>query len=198
MKLGTLTSDQSYVSDLFQNIPKLEVVALDVRKGRTPQAAIDELEQSSVRVILATENFDVGSVAHRVPLISPRSVLQRFVAAVDAGRPLGVISAVQGSSAATAASWQKAGVQTVGVAEVVPGSGPDVFAGAALKLKSAGAELIVLESMAFSVQEKRLVRAVSETPVISARSAVAAVVNELYGSDEEPRDLMGENTALAG
>lgn len=198
MKLGTFSADASYASDLFRQIPGLEIEAIEPGRGCSAQRAVDALEEKSVTAILAAESFDEKSVTHKVPLIAPSSVMRRVVSSIAGGRSLGVIVKEKGGAATSIAAWKEAGAEVAAAAEVAPGAGFVAFADAALKLKAAGAEMLVLESMAYSLKAKKLIQEFSGLPVIAARSAVASVVNELYGSAARERDLMAENVALAG
>ncbi len=111
-------------------------------------------------------------------LIESSRVLHHVVAGLAESRRLGVLVPLPEQVVAAERRWRLA-VERVAAVEAVSPYRDGDFPGAAGALRRAGAQLIVMDCMGYTLQHKREVVAAAGLPTILAGTAVAVVVREL-------------------
>lgn len=141
------------------------------------QEKITLLEEAGVSstILVCTGKFPAFS--HSKPLLFPDKVLSATVQAVLQNGKLGVIIPLAEQEPFMKEKWEGFGFE-VEYRVASPYDEAD-FATPATELKEAGANLIVLDCMGYTVEQKFIVSRISGLPVILARSIVARIASEL-------------------
>jgi protein AroM len=139
------------------------------------QAAIWRVEaRSDLVIVLCTGEF---AVECRKPLIFPGRVLAATVTALYGGRPIAVLVPHEDQAAPLALRWRERGVKATTIA-ASPYQATD-FAAVGHQAREAGAALVVMDCLGYSLAMKSAVAASSGLPTILVRSLVARVAAEL-------------------
>jgi protein AroM len=143
------------------------------------QSAINQLEHDGASVILVacTERFE--SLHSSRPLLFPEALFGPTVAAMAAGRKVGVLCPVEEQIPDVRAQWRKY-LDSFEITAVNPyQSLPDDFTVAGQRLAAEDCSLIAMDCMGYSVEMMALVHAANGLPVLLSRTVVARFVAEL-------------------
>lgn len=106
-------------------------------------------------------------------------ILVNAVAALGAGRRLGVLCPEEEQFGWMRARWQGVS-QDIYIQACLPSDSPVSLVESAQKLEEMGAELIVMDCMGYTLKMQAEIRPGVKVPVILAKSLVASVVRELW------------------
>lgn len=139
------------------------------------QAAIARLEaDADLVIVLCTGEFDVSS---RRPLLFPGRILASTVMAVHGGRPIAILAPHDGQVTLVGDRWRKRGVQAT-VLAASPYAETD-FEAVGRHARDAGATLVVMDCLGYSLAMKAAVTRGSGLPALLVRSLAARVAAEL-------------------
>ena len=139
------------------------------------QTAIARVEaDADLVIVLCTGEFAVTSGK---PLVFPGRVLASTVMAVHGGRSIAVLAPHDGQVALVGDRWRARGVQAT-VLAASPYADTD-FEAVGRRARDAGATLVVMDCLGYSLAMKALVTRASGLPALLARSLVARVAGEL-------------------
>jgi protein AroM len=139
------------------------------------QDAIRRVEgEADLVIVLCTGEFVVSC---RKPLVYPGRVLTSTVMAVHGGRPIAVLVPHEGQVPPQIERWRERGI-AASLFAVSPYAGAD-FAAVGRRAREAGATLIAMDCLGYTLAMKSAVAASSGLPTILARSLVARVAAEL-------------------
>ena len=167
------------VGDDFPLVTRLR----DRRSVVVGEHAITPLVQDAIRrvedeadlvIVLCTGEF---AVSCRKPLIFPGRVLTSTVMALHGGRPIAVLGPHDHQAAPLAARWRERGVKATTIV-ASPYHATDLTA-VGRQARDAGATLIVMDCLGYTLAMKSAVAASSGLPTILVRSLVARVAAEL-------------------
>lgn len=139
------------------------------------QAAIRKVEaDADLVILLCSGEFAVDCLK---PLLFPGRVLASTVAAVHGGRPLAILTPLETQIPAQIERWRERGTQ----ASVLFASpyAPTDFATIGRQARDAGAALVVMDCLGYTLAMKRAVVSASGLPTILVRSIAARVAAEL-------------------
>lgn len=158
-----------------------EVVIAKERVTPLLEAAIARLEDQGANIVcvLCTGEFvDISSVAR---IVYPDRVLAGVIDAVLPSGTIGAIVPHEGQRQSMIAKWSGR-ARAVEIATVSPYSGGATFGDAAAALERAGAELIVMDCMGYSLEMQSKAQTAVTVPVILANRVVGAVLSALVPS----------------
>jgi protein AroM len=113
-------------------------------------------------------------------ILRPDTILLNTVRAVGAGHRIGVLCPEENQIGWMLERWKEVNPQTI-IQAVSPYGPLSDCTRAAVALKNAGAEMLVLDCMAYTNVTQTEVRRVTGLPVVLASGIVAHVVKELLG-----------------
>lgn len=139
------------------------------------QAAITCLEvEADLAIVLCTGEFDLRS---RKPLLFPGRILATTVTAVHGGRPVAVLAPHRHQVEQVGARWRAKGVRAT-VLAASPYEETD-FEAVGRRARDAGAALVVMDCLGYSLAMKAAVMRGSGLPALLVRTLVARVAAEL-------------------
>ncbi len=147
------------------------------------EQAITPLVQNAIRgvereadlvILLCSGEFAIDC---RKPLLFPGRVLASTVAAVHGGRPIAVLTPLEAQMHAQGDRWRARGTK----ASVLFASpyAPTDFAAVGRRARDAGATLVVMDCLGYTLAMKAAVTEASGLPTLLVRSLVARVAAEL-------------------
>jgi protein AroM len=139
------------------------------------QAAIRRVEaEADLVILLCSGEF---AVECRKPLIFPGRILASTVAALHGGRPIAVLTPLEGQVATQFARWRERGAR----ASILFASpyAPTDFDAIGRQARDTGAALVVMDCLGYTLAMKRAVVSASGLPAILVRSIAARVAAEL-------------------
>jgi len=141
--------------------------------------ALRELDAQAPDCIILLCTGDFPAVSTSALLVKPDVVLHSAVSAIAADRKVGVMTPSPLQIEQAKIKWSRMASQ-ISAASASPYSGDeDELLRAAMKLKSAGAEIIVMDCMGYTLGMKRAVQHRTGLSVILARSLVARIAAEM-------------------
>ena len=167
------------VGDDFPLVTRLR----DRRSVVVGEQAITPLVQDAIRrvegeadlvIVLCTGEF---AVSCRKPLLFPGRILASTVTAVHGGRPVAILAPHESQVAPVGDRWRARGVEAT-VLAASPYANTD-FEAIGRRARDAGATLIVMDCLGYTLAMKSAVAASSGLPTILVRSLVARVAAEL-------------------
>lgn len=139
------------------------------------QRAVERVErEADLVVLLCTGEF---ALACGKPLLAPGPLLTSTVAAIHVGRPIAVLTPHAGQVDAQVGRWRARGTMPR-VIFASPYAETD-FSAAGRRAREAGASLVVMDCLGYTLAMKAAVAAASGLPVLLPRSLVARVAAEL-------------------
>lgn len=111
-------------------------------------------------------------------VVKPDRLLEQMVKAILETGTIGVITPLQDQIIQTCRKWERLGLHVV-ADHALPYSTEDQVTAAALRLANAEVDLIVLDCIGFNETMKRIVRHVTQKPVLLPRTLLARTVLEL-------------------
>lgn len=139
------------------------------------QAAIRRVEaEADLVILLCSGEF---AVECRKPLIFPGRILASTVAALHGGRPIAVLTPLEPQIPAQTERWRRRGIKA-SVAFASPYT-PTDFAAIGRQARDAGAALVVMDCLGYTLAMKQAVASASGLPTILVRSIAARVAAEL-------------------
>lgn len=145
------------------------------------QGKLDDLDSRGVSAITVVCTGNFSFLHSETPLIFPGILLSSIVYSIASNKmPIGVmLPLVEQIGANLSKKWYREGI-TASFAAASPQSHPDVIAKAANNLKEQGAKLIVLDCMAYTSEDKEIIRSATGCMVIAARTLLGNIVRELF------------------
>ncbi|UCH38220.1 MAG: AroM family protein [Candidatus Bathyarchaeota archaeon] len=135
-----------------------------------------EAENVEVIIMLCTGIFP--DLRTTKLMIKPDRLLEETVKAILETGTIGVITPLQDQICQTCTKWERLGLHVV-VDHALPYSTSDQVTAAAQRLANAEIDLIVLDCIGFTTTMKRIVRQVTQKPVILPRTLLARTILEL-------------------
>ncbi len=120
--------------------------------------------------------FEEGGI-----LVRPEKVLYNTVAAVAAGKRIGVLTPSADQLPQSTARWKKLSDQVKSVPASPYVNGPEAVKAAAAELKDWGADITLLDCIGYNRDMQKSVREITGKPAILGRGIAARVVAELLG-----------------
>jgi protein AroM len=135
-----------------------------------------EAENVEVIIMLCTGIFP--DLRTTKLMIKPDRLLEETVKAILETGTIGVITPLQDQICQTCTKWERLGLHVV-VDHALPYSTDDQITAAAQRLANAEIDLIVLDCIGFTTTMKRIVRQVTQKPVLLPRTLLARTILEL-------------------
>lgn len=139
------------------------------------ERAIARVEaDADVVVLLCTGTFDLRAAR---PIVFPGRLLTATVEALGRGRRIAVLTPHEDQVRAQTERWSARGATATVL--FVPPYAPADFADAGRRARAAGASLVVMDCLGYTLAMKTAVASASALPVLLPRSLVARVAAEL-------------------
>jgi protein AroM len=164
---------------LFTLLPNGDAITLSKLAVEARAAIqIEKFAGEGVKVVMLSCTGKFPNLAPDGLVILPSAVLHKLVEAVLPRGRLGIFSPLSEQTALIAEKWQRANVEVVGVT-MRPGSDAAAIDKAAQEMSALSPDLVVMDCMGYTCNDKARVRLAYDGPVILAIAAAARVVEEL-------------------
>jgi len=153
-----------------------------VAKGRIMplmQGCIESLNKAGAEMIVILCTGEFPEFRSEATIVESMGLMQSVVRGMMGGRKVGVIVPTPEQIPVAREKWERDGVRAAVVSASPYGDMGEVLE-AAERLLEENVEMVVFDCIGFTEEAKRLLRRVTEKPIVVASSLVAAVIKELF------------------
>jgi len=144
------------------------------------QKCIYKLQNRDVDLVIILCSGDFPKFSSKVPIIYPSKLLRSFAEALYVSGFVGILIPLEEQTSYAKRKWEST-FSDLYIRAISPyRSSLEEFKQVALDLMDKDVKLAILDCIGYSIRHKQIVQEILDKPVISARTVVIRVINELY------------------